>query len=394
MTSLLPGCAALASCEARLRPFLVRLPPAVALRIYSRGRRIFLERFAGERPEARSVPSELSRTLWGLRFRSSLFNAAGMFKQGDGYAVVARQGAGAWLCGTTTHRPRRGNRRRGVRLPFAPYPASGAASNWLGLPNPGHEAVARRIADLGRVDGCPVGASLALDPGAESEDAALEELVRGLELFAEAGVDFLEINESCPNTGEQRTDEEEELRRLRRRLEMLRDAFLERRGSSVPVIVKLGVESDPAVVPELVATLRRLGFAGVNFGNTATSYDEIRGEVEPTERRLYDAFVERFGGGVSGRPLRSKSLRLVEIASRAAGNSDEGGEFHVIRTGGVETAADVAASSEAGASLCQWYTGYFEAFARDGHDVYRRIYEDLRESRLHPAASPEGAVQT
>jgi hypothetical protein len=48
--------------------------------------------------------------------------------------VAARQGAGGWLAGSTTARPRAGN----AGTPFVPYPRSGAASNWLGLPNPGH----------------------------------------------------------------------------------------------------------------------------------------------------------------------------------------------------------------------------------------------------------------
>ncbi|MEO1082782.1 MAG: hypothetical protein AAFY88_00925 [Acidobacteriota bacterium] len=51
--------------------------------------------------------------------------------------------------------------------------------------------------------------------------------------------------------------------------------------------------------------------------------------------------------------------------------------YHIIRVGGVEDAQDVADSLAAGASLVQWYTGYFEAFGRDGHRLYTRLYRDI-----------------
>ncbi len=191
----------LARWEGRVRPFLVALPAPWAVRLYSAGRRRFLERLAAERPASYRPPPELGRTLWGLRFRAPLGNAAGMFKNGAGYELAARQGAGYFLAGTTTARPRSGNRAHGVALPFAPYPRSGAASNWLGLPNDGDEAVAARLARFERVEGFPVGASLAGCPELAGGER-LAALLRGLELYDRAGVDFLELNESCPNTGE------------------------------------------------------------------------------------------------------------------------------------------------------------------------------------------------
>ena len=50
-------------------------------------------------------------------------------------------------------------------------------------------------------------------------------------------------------------------------------------------------------------------------------------------------------------------------------------EFHIIRTGGVETRKDVVESLEAGASLVQWLTGYMEAYRKHGDDVYVRTLE-------------------
>ena len=357
---------------------MTRLPPKAAVQIYSRGRRAFVESFARALPKASvEPPPELATTLWGVRFRSPLANAAGMFKTGEGYATVAAQGAGAHLVGTTTAKPRRGNRKRGVPLPFAPYPRSGAASNWLGLPNPGHAAVARVVAGVRRVDGCPLGASLAVDPDPATPTAQkLEDLVVGLHAYARAGVDFVEINESCPNTEAAGGDRGDAFQQMVQRLAHVSSRFLQA-AARPPVIVKFSTDTDPRRVAELLAVLLDLGFDGVNFGNTSTAYGRLREHIADADRPLYDHFTAVYGGGVSGRPLRQDSLQLVRVARRYLDARTAEREFHVVRTGGVETAADVRASLDAGASLVQWYSGYFEAFAHHRHAVYARLYEQL-----------------
>lgn len=362
----------LARLEAGWRPLAVRLPPWLALGAYSQGRRVFLGRFARQPPKHAFEPEGLQRQLWGLEFRAPLFNAAGMFKNGDGYGVTRGQGAGAYLAGTTTHTPRSGNCRRGITQPFAPYPTSGGASNWLGLPNQGHRRVAARLARLDKQPGFPIGASLATDTTG-SEEQRLRELVRGLGLYQEAGVDFLEVNESCPNT----EDGEQGMAALEHRLTVIAETFLERRTRPLPVIVKLSCDTEVAQVPALVDALLERGFDGVNFGNTSTAYTTHREAIQPAERRLFDTFTKNFGGGVSGRPLKHDSLALATAAVDHVRQRDPGHEFHVLRTGGVEDAEDVRKSLDAGVALCQWYTAYFEAFGRHGHDLYKELYGHL-----------------
>ncbi|MEM1183368.1 MAG: hypothetical protein AAGM22_33825, partial [Acidobacteriota bacterium] len=240
----------LAASDRRLRPALVRLPGDLPIRLYSEGRRRVLSVFASRPPRRRKVPREFERTPWGLPFRSPILNAAGLFKNGEGYGVVAAQGAGAYLAGTSTATPRKGNDRFGIHQPFAPYPRSGAASNWLGLPNPGHAAVARRLDRQERVDGCPAGASLGADPGAEA-GAALDGLIEGLRRYAEAGLDFLEINESCPNTEAEASSFDGLVDRLR----ALSEGFLATRSRRLPVLVKLSTDTEAARLPEVLDLL-------------------------------------------------------------------------------------------------------------------------------------------
>lgn len=378
--------AALARWEGRLRPFLTRLPPRVAVRIYSLGRRRFIRTFGAEVPRESWEPSGLERELWGLTFRSPIANAAGMFKNGEGYDVAARQGAGAYLAGTTTHRPRPGNRRHGTATPFAPYPRSGAASNWLGLPNPGHRAVAAKLASLPRIAGFPIGASVAsAGEDADDEEERLRLEVEGLGRYDEAGVDFLEVNESCPNTADDTAGFDE----LRARLTYLAEGFLARRRRRLPVVVKFSCETPPEQVPGLVTLLAGLGFDGVNFGNTSTAYGVLRPDIAEAERPLYDHFTRAFGGGLSGRPLKRRSLDLARAAVEHLRRRPAEREFHVVRTGGIENADDLGRSDEAGVSLNQWFSGYFEAFARHGHAVYRRLC-DREGAKYDPQAHATG----
>ncbi len=360
----------LVALENRAGPWLRFLPPAAQVALFSRGRRAFLQAFNQALPDQAFCPQNQARTLWGIRFRSPLFNAAGVFKQGDGYALVARQGAGAYLAGTSTARPRAGNCAHGVEQPFALYRASGAASNWLGLPNPGHRQVARRLAAIERQPDCPIGASLAACPAPDiSEAEKLDQLILGLRLYEEAGVDFLELNESCPNTEEGATD----WTRLAARLRYLGSNFLQSRQRRLPVWVKFSCDTLPSAVPRLLEILAESGFDGINFGNTSTDYALRRQEIATPDRALYDHFVHRFGGGVSGRPLKAASLTLARAAVEALRRQPPVQEFHVVRTGGIEGAADLAASDQAGVALNQWFSGYFAAFAEHGHEVYAQL---------------------
>jgi hypothetical protein len=155
-----------ASLEHRLRGVVSALPPAIAVRLFSAGRTAFAKRFASDVPREHYVPpADVAVTAMGLAFRMPLWNAAGMFKGGEAYDVVAAQGAGAYVAGTTTSRVRAGNVRDGVQWPAVPYANSHASSNWMGLPNAGHRVVASRLATLTRVAGCPIGASVSAEPG-------------------------------------------------------------------------------------------------------------------------------------------------------------------------------------------------------------------------------------
>lgn len=366
----------LSRIESKFRPLIGLLPSSFVVKRYSNGRTKFLKRFQEDVPWQMYVPEGWKRKLWGIEFRSSIFNAAGMFKNGESYPVVAAQGAGAYLGGTGTWNEREGNTIGKVHLPFAPYPLSGAASNKLGLPNLGDMANAFNARDIcqERIPGCPVGWSVMGSPDYQGVERVVS-LVHGMDMYANAGVDFIEQNGSCPNVAHDGG------LILRDELRHVGTHFIRRRDEmgvrKVPVIYKASNDTREDEVPHLLDMLFKFGYSGVNFGNTSTDYARHRSSIHPRERKLYDYFTKTFGGGVSGTPLKHISLQLASAAVRHIEKNRPPQEFHVIRTGGIDCLEDLRMSEDAGIALNQWFTGYFENFAKHGHRVYEQMFVDV-----------------
>lgn len=362
-----------AKLEGKARPFMVRnFPDWLSVFLMSRGRKAFLNWFVRERPDKRELPKGLETVCWGLRFQSPLMNAAGMFKDEDAYEVVYAQGAGAYWRGTDVWNPYKGNKKAFIRNPVASFPKSGASLNWLGLPGDGVRKGVERVNKIEKRDGCPVGVSLMGDPRIKNEEQRLEYLVEGMFAYKSAAVQLLEVNFSCPNTGEDSPD----LDVLHKQAGYVGKRFISV-DEGIPTIAKLSVDWAIESVPETMDILFDAGFSGVNFGNTSIRYALHIPDISPRERRLYRFFFETFGGGLGGRPLKEKSLSLASEAVRYTRAGPPEQEFHVIRTAGIESWSDVLQSRNEGILLNGWFTGYWEAFAEHGHDVYRALYAEV-----------------
>lgn len=361
----------LAKIDIPIRNFLVQNYPSFACLLYSYGRKWFLNRLVSDKPRPIALPLELQRTFWDITFRTPLFNAAGMFKNGKGYELAWLQGAGAFLAGTVTPNPRFGNIKNGILHPFLPYPKSQSSSNWMGLPNPGYKTVVNRLAKLAKQKGVPIGLSLSADG---DELSNLKELCEVLVDVEKSNVDFVELNESCPNVDHKGLDLTQLDKHFLARIEFISENFLKKRKRNLPVIVKLSNDFNINFVPDLIETLVDLHFDGVNFGNTSTNYDECKFHINPVELDAFQFFIRTFGGGVSGNPLKNKSFELTKSAVNSLKNIRLAREFHIVRTGGISNFGDYIKSAELGVSLFQWFTGYFENFAIFGHKLYKDFF--------------------
>lgn len=364
----------MARTDKSLRRIINRISPAAAVRIYSPGRRLFVNMLSAESTDGRLFDSEeFARTLWGIKFLTPLMNAAGMFKHGEGYEEAYRQGAGAWICGTTTNLPRRGNIKNHVKAPFISYPNSFSASNWCGLPNSGHAEVAKEIDKYSKHEGCPIGASIAADPDIDF-DSAIDGMIRGLEIFSSTQADFAEVNVSCPNV-KHFADEDDAENLTEKQLEIISERFLKTRKRNFPVIVKFSNDFPQEDVPGMIDRLVSYGFDGVNFGNTTTRYEIVRPMIAEKDLPAFDYFTKTYGGGASGRILRRRSYELCYSAMSSLKEIAPEREFHVIRAGGISTRGDIENSEHLGVAMNQWFTGYFEMFAKNGNRIYKEFFK-------------------
>ncbi len=363
-----------AEVEHHFRPLLAYLPADAAAKITSYGKTQFIKKYVNDVPDDKVLyRKEQSVKLWDIRFNAPIFNAAGMFKLGMGYNVVANQGAGAFLAGTTTYRSREGNIKHKITHPFLPFPRSQAAINWMGLPNPGHEVVADRLSKIEKVKNCPIGISLSYD-SVDTKEIALKNMVLGLEMYERASVDFIEINESCPNVEGKSVSNNLEPE-LIDRLEYISKNFISKLNRNLPVIVKLSNDTNINQVDDLVKILIDLKYSGVNFGNTSTRYKELESSIRRKEQHHYYYFYNTFGGGLSGEPLKMTSLELSSKAIKSIASINPQNEFHVIRTGGISSIRDIEDSTQHGIQMNQWYTGYFKSFGQHGHDLYKKLLD-------------------
>lgn len=359
-----------ARLESLIRPYIVSLPPYFVISRYSQGRIKYIKKLNEEKlPEIYHPPENFQRKLWGITFRSLIMNAAGMFKNGEWYEHSYRQGAGAYLGGTSTINFRSGNNGQGILQPFVPYPKSHSSSNFLGLPNDGDFINSHRLEQFNRFESFPIGWSLSVASNLHKFDY-LKLFIASLKIFANAGVDFIEINESCPNISHKN-----DKINLEYRLNYIKENFLDQRTRNLPAIIKFSNDTKVEQIPEILDLLFKLGYDGVNFGNTSTNYLEVRKKIHRSERKLFDFFTQTFGGGISGRPLKEKSLDLCSRAVEYAKAEAPSQEFHVIRTGGIESMKDIRESEKAGISLNQWFTGYWENIAKYGHNIYREFFK-------------------
>ena len=342
------------------------LPLNWAIKIYSSGRIQFMQYFCKQKVSPIYTPSNgLERTLWGLKFKTPLMNSAGMFKNGEGYAVVAAQGAGGYIGGTSTNNRRAGNTKAGIKLPFLTLPLSNLSLNFLGLPNLGDGVLSQK--QFTEQKSCPLGWSVMRSPDF-SEEVGLELLVKSLWMYHDnEQIDFIEINESCPNI-KVSTDN------ITKRLAYIADNFISKRRRHLPVVVKLSNDISCSSLHHILDALFKYHFDGINLGNTSTNYAETRKQVAPAEMKLFDYFSTSFGGGIGGRTLKAKSLNLCKLALEYKNMVMPGYEFHVIRSGGIDTPADIHDSDAIGVSLNQWYTGYFSNYLKYGNQIYQRFF--------------------
>jgi dihydroorotate dehydrogenase len=287
----------------------------------------------------------LERKLFGLTFPNPIGLAAGFDKNAEGLGAWENLGFGFMELGTITPRPQPGNPRpRIFRLP-----AQKGLINRLGFPNVGAEEVARRLEKIkraGRWPRIPVGLNLG-----KNKETPLAEAGRDYLLCFRATrdlADYFVVNVSSPNTPGLRELQQGAF--LDSILGPLRD---EDPGLRRPLLIKIAPDLAEEDLANIVAAVEKYRLAGIVATNTT---------VDKTGLPLLEE------GGVSGRPLTTRSTEIIRSLHRLTG-----GRVPIIGVGGVFNAADAREKLAAGASLLQLYTG----LVYEGPFVARKICEGL-----------------
>jgi dihydroorotate dehydrogenase len=346
----------------RLFHILIKILPAyLVILIMSKLRNYFIDYLIHNNSLTTNISDELSklpaRVLWGIKFNNPLMNAAGLFKNGDGYSFIASQGFGGYIGGTSTYNRRIGNKIKGISLPFLVLPISNIAINSLGLPNNGDNNIDDLKITDNKVDGCPIGWSVMRSPDyAVSE--GLDKLIVSLnKVMANNIIDFIEVNESCPNVAHINSSEFD----LNYRLKFIADNFLAKRQRQLPVIIKISNDIDSSSLYNLIDLLVKYQYDGLNIGNTSTNYQRVSKQISSQEVKLFNYFTKYFKGGVSGSVLKTNSLNLSILANNYVKSLNLDYEFNIIRTGGIDSIDDIIQSEINGIKLNQWYTGYIKS---------------------------------
>lgn len=269
----------------------------------------------------------------GLRFDSPFGVAAGFDKNGEAVIGLGQLGFGHVEVGTITAIAQPGNDK--PRL-FRLIPDR-AVINRMGFNNQGAAVAANRLLGVVRSRRRPVlGVNIGKSRVVAVEDATADYLTSARALSPVA--DYLVVNVSSPNTPGLRGLQELEL------LSPLLAAVKEVAGQK-PLLVKIAPDLTDEQVEKIAGLVVELGLAGIIATNTTISREGLL--TDP-------AVVEAAGaGGLSGAPLADRSLEVLRLI-----RANVPAELCVISVGGVESAADVQARLDAGATLVQGYTAF------------------------------------
>lgn len=297
---------------------------------------------------------ELPVNAFGLRFPNPVGLAAGLDKEASCPGVFHAMGFGFVELGTVTPRPQPGNPRpRLFRLPERE-----AIINRMGFNSGGLAEFLGHLRSHSRTG--IVGINLGKNRETPAE-LAIDDYLTGLREVYEFA-DYVTVNISSPNTpGLRNLQNEGELNLLVKTLMSERNRLAATAGRQVPLAVKIAPDLGDDAIDSIASTLLAHRVDAVIATNTTVSREDLGQDPLAAE-----------SGGLSGRPLRQRSTRVVR---RLFGTLR--GQVGIVGVGGIFTAEHAWEKLMAGADVVQIYS----ALVYRGPGVVGEIVRGLR-SRL------------
>ncbi|MBD2175549.1 quinone-dependent dihydroorotate dehydrogenase [Pseudanabaena sp. FACHB-1998] len=298
--------------------------------------------------------SRLEQTLWNLKFDNPVGLAAGFDKNAEAIGAWENLGFGFAEVGTITAKGQSGNPQpRLFRLP-----SDRAVLNRMGFNNRGAATTAIDLQNYlanHRLN-IPLGINLGKSKVTELADAKFDyaESLRSLYEFG----DYFVVNVSSPNTPNLRDlQATEQLCGILAELKPINTA-------NKPILVKIAPDLNDADIIEVVKASQSYGVAGIIATNTTIS----RQNLTTTHLSMTGKPVTEEAGGISGQPVRDRSLAAINLIWQATN-----GSLPIIGVGGIFTAEDAWQKITAGAAIVQVYTGLIY----EGPLVIKQILQGL-----------------
>jgi dihydroorotate dehydrogenase len=287
----------------------------------------------------------LKRNIGGLEFKNPVGLAAGFDKNAGMYNDLYYCGFGSIEIGTVTPKGQPGNDKpRLFRLP-----QDSAIINRLGFNNNGVEEAILNLKNK-KID-LIIGGNIGKNKVTPNELANEDYKICFEALFPY--VDYFVVNVSSPNTPNLRDlQEKEPLKALLAELQRMNFE----KPKQKPIFLKIAPDLTDSQLDDIIEIVQDTKIQGVIATNTTIDRSKLNSPMGK---------VKDIGaGGVSGKPLTSRSTEVVRYLST---KSNKG--FSIIGVGGIHSEKDALEKLEAGADLIQLYTG----FIYEGPGLIKRI---------------------
>lgn len=277
---------------------------------------------------------------------SPIMLAAGGNKFAQHLAAFSALGFGAVSVGSATSAAREGN-------PFRPrmrmLPLDRSMSNAMGLNNPGIEVIATEVDKA--LGAChrrklALGISVADTPGVEDADQKIADVLATFRRAYRAA-DYIELNVSCPNTGDNRLDTQEAF------LTDLLHEIMEARKTLAPkkaVLVKISPDLNARALDGNLRIISDAGVTGLVLFNTFPGDKARYLKMNTPEAEIAPVSATGAKGGLSGRILYKNTLPAVQYIRRQLP------KLTLFACGGIDHGAKVLDLLDAGADAAQCYT--------------------------------------
>jgi len=300
----------------------------------------------------------LVTTLWGIDFPSPVGLAAGLDKNATLFEELSNCGFGFIEVGTVTPKAQDGNPKpRLFRLP-----KDSGLINRMGFNNEGIEKMVLR---LKKKHNTIIGGNIGKNKLTPNDQAFEDYLICFEQLFPV--VDYFVVNVSSPNTPNLRDlQEKEPLTDLLNRLMELN----QKKEKPKPILLKIAPDLTEGQLLDIIDIVKITQINGVIATNTTIDRSNLLTPISE---------VEMMGnGGLSGKPLKNKSLEVVRFLAEKSNKS-----FPIIGVGGIFTPEDAIEMLEAGADLIQIYTSFIYEGPGIIKKINKKVIEIKKKASLH-----------